>query len=95
MAKSLFLARYVLAGAVPLAIATGCSSGLKTYPVSGKVTFEDNGEPLFRGRVEFRLMEPAHDGQHGPNGLIPTPRLYSTSEMRLSTTDIESGRCAV
>lgn len=49
-------------------LAAGCGgSGVKTYPVSGKVTFED-GSPLTKGTVVFESTTMAAMGQIQPDG---------------------------
>lgn len=77
----------VFMGATALTSLTGCSSsssGPKTYPVSGKVTFA--GEPVERGTILFRAL--AGDGR-GYSGEIAAGAYevpVEAGEMRVEIT---------
>ena len=41
---------------IPLGLQLGCSGKIRTYPVTGKVTFED-GSPVKFGQIEFQSSQ--------------------------------------
>ena len=92
-AKRYSAERYLAVSFLVLLPSVGCDSGgVKTYPVSGTVTFKD-GEPVAGGFVQFRAVTGEH--RVGARGLIEDDGSFELSTFEQGDGAVEGDHQAL